>query len=218
MKRETPSFHNWIPKAQAAKMTGKGMRTLERFAQQGKIRQAYVEVSGRRPLPVFHPEDVAKFVAKKVEAIPVAAEAQVPAVRPRASLPAVSQQRREVAEPAAEQLSELVHKLNYTILEAVRVSGLPASYLRRQIHAGALPARKIGGWRIRREDLAALGHLATGSRHNAPGEEETSPSVRPRERAAGLSSARGRDRHPPAGGATAGVAPLPRLQLNAAFS
>jgi hypothetical protein len=156
MKRDTPSFHKWIPKAQAAKMTGKGMRTLERFVQQGKIRQAYVEVPGRRPLPVFHPGDVAKFVAKQVAAMPVEAAAQVPAVRPRASLPAVAQWRREVAEPAPERLSDLVHKFNYTILEAVRVSGLPESYIRHKIHTGALPARKIGGWRIRREDLAAL--------------------------------------------------------------
>jgi hypothetical protein len=154
--REGTPYHDWIPKEEAAKVTGKGLRTLERFVQQGKIRQAYLEVPGRRPLPVFHPDDVAKFVAKKVDAIPIGTDEHLPAVRPRTSLPAVSQRRREVAESAHEPLSELAHKLNYTIKEAVRISGLPESFILRAIYTGTLPARKAGGWRIRREDLAAL--------------------------------------------------------------
>lgn len=145
MKFERGSFEGWIPKAEAAKMTGRGLRTLERMAQKGEIKQAYRPVPGRRDLPVFHPDDIQKLITEQVAIVPEVGTPNLPAVRSR-QVPAMS--RRE-AEPI-----RLTEKFYLTLDEAAVLSGLPRALLERAVKSGELKGRKAGGWYIRREDLA----------------------------------------------------------------
>jgi excisionase family DNA binding protein len=49
-----------------------------------------------------------------------------------------------------------------TLHEAARMSGLPKEYLRRLARSGGIRAVRLGGWRIRREDLAKHDAVSSG--------------------------------------------------------
>jgi Helix-turn-helix domain len=150
MRKEKGAFEGWIPKEQAAQMTGLGVRTLERMAQRGEIRQAYRPVPKRRDLPVFHPDDMARLAAERGPVVPHAASPIVPQVV--RNLPA----RQALGLAHAPEAVPITIKFFLSLREASVLSGLPAAYLRRLITSGELAARKAGGWRIKRSDLARL--------------------------------------------------------------
>jgi excisionase family DNA binding protein len=85
-------------------------------------------------------------------------KARTPDVLHTDILPHIKDMAESVARSLATELAErlTLHQKHYlTIKEAVQVSGLPGSYLRRKIKDNVLPAYRLGnGWRIRREDLA----------------------------------------------------------------
>ena len=84
---------------------------------------------------------------------PVPAE-NLPVKPPQLDMAALLAQFRPTAVP-------LHRKLYLSLKEAAEFSGLPQAYLLRKIKDGAIPAVKMPGWRIRREDLE--NHRANGA-------------------------------------------------------
>jgi excisionase family DNA binding protein len=151
MRKERSAFEGWIPKEQAAKMTGLGVRTLERMAQRGEIRQAYKPVPKRRDLPVFDPKDIARIAKANGPILPHPAGAIVPRII--RNLPA---HRPAAGLTYAPDAVPITVKFFLRLQEAAALSGLPVGYLKKLIASGELRARKAGGWRIKRLDLARL--------------------------------------------------------------
>jgi excisionase family DNA binding protein len=161
------NFADWPTLAEVTARTGISERTLARKIKDGVLRREYRPIPGRKPLPVISPEDVAALSEKTLKPSPAPAPAQSVAPVSKARIPDVLHtdilpQLKDMAESVARSLAtELAERLTLnqkyylTIKEAVQVSGLPGSYLRRKIKDSALPAYRLGnGWRIRREDLA----------------------------------------------------------------
>lgn len=148
---EGENFADWRPKMEVAEALGISERTLERLIQQKRIRRAYRRVSGRKPLAVLHPDDVA---ALKADTVPVSS---APPIEPRTTdvaLRATPQPDLAALLAGFNTTSVPLHRKIYlTIAEAAALSGLPKAYLKRQIRAGVLPAVRVPSWRIRREDL-----------------------------------------------------------------
>jgi excisionase family DNA binding protein len=146
---------DWITKEEALQRTGMSERTLERRIKGGELRKAYRNVPGRKPLPVLHPEDVAKYEAKTVTPIALkgAPKKLLKEVPNGAIVP--SSARRDVAALMAglSQQVTLDKKFYLTLDEATQLSGLPKSFLIRKIREGLLPAVKAGGYRVRRIHL-----------------------------------------------------------------
>jgi excisionase family DNA binding protein len=141
---------SWIPKADATKALGIGERTLERIIACGEIRTAHRRVPGRKPLTVLHPDDVAKLKKETLapkSVVPMVVKPQSRALVPRQIAPSLLTPGDAIP---------LTVKLFLTVPEAAYLSGLPAAYLYRLIASGELPARKTGGWRIKRADLEKL--------------------------------------------------------------
>ena len=62
----------WITKPEAAELLQCSEKSIERYASQGKLRQAWRRVPGRRPLAVYCPEDIETLRGQTVQAAPVA--------------------------------------------------------------------------------------------------------------------------------------------------
>jgi hypothetical protein len=129
----------WISKDEVIERTGLDERTIERQAKKKTPRRAYRPIPGRKPLPVFHPDDVEKLLTRTLTPIPLKTKG-LPATRKPAAIPA----------PLFVPISR---KLFLTIAEAVAYSGLSDTLLRRSLHAGILAGMRDGGWKIWREDL-----------------------------------------------------------------
>jgi excisionase family DNA binding protein len=93
---------------------------------------------GRKPLPVYHPEDVDKLCVRTLTPIVM-------------KTPAVQQ---KPAPKMSQFIVPVEQKLFLSIKEAAAYSGLPEAYLLRQIKCGAIKAAKIPSWRIKRDELA----------------------------------------------------------------
>jgi excisionase family DNA binding protein len=144
---------SWPTKLDVTRETGISERTIERLIQRGEIRRELRHVPGRKPISILHPDDVVKLRAETLKPVPV---------------PKTELVKRENADTfpltaflAQFQNIKLTEKLYLTVKEASQFSGLPESYLRRQIKAGGIPAVRIGGYRIKRDDLVRY-DAATG--------------------------------------------------------
>lgn len=147
-------YDDWIAKSEAATKTGLSTKTLERMANDGKLRREYVNVPGRKPLPVFEPLGIEQLANKTLTPIPVknngiSASRQIGTVAKTMS-PLVS-----LSESVAVSLS-LTFKRYLTVEEAALFLGLSPTYVRNARKAGALPGLKIPGvrgWRFLRDTL-----------------------------------------------------------------
>ena len=134
------NLDSWIAKEEVVKRTGLDARTIERKAKRGEIRQENRPVPGRKPLPVYHPEDVEKLSVKTLKPIALAT-------------PGMPTNRQVAATPEPVFIVPLHMKIFLTLKEAVAYSGLPKSYLEKCLRDKTIPAFKSNGWRIKRIDL-----------------------------------------------------------------
>lgn len=163
----------WLTKQQAADAIGVTTKTVERWAQAGKLQQGTRRrTDGGPEIVVYHPDDVARLAKERQQ------EA-APFVLPVGSNGSngdhggdqlVTSGDQLVTRTGDEQLRALfaaavqlamsqtsqTPTLFLTLAEASAVSGLSVSCLRRLITDKTLKAVRDRGWRIRRRDLEQL--------------------------------------------------------------
>lgn len=149
---------NWMTKAEVRLKTGISERTLERKIQAGELRREFRNIPGRKPLAILNPEDVKKLTDKTLTPIPMKKSATGNSVVPGGMLKTDRADMMAFLAALSPARMTVDKKLYLTLKEAVEYSGLPLTYLKRKIQENVIPAVKISGWRIRREDL---------ERHNA---------------------------------------------------
>jgi excisionase family DNA binding protein len=154
---EGENFADWLPKMEVAEELGISERTLERLIQQRRIRRAYRRMSGRKPLAVLHPGDVA---ALKAETVPATTEPPS-TIEPHTDL-ALRPSAQAVLNLLGNLLTAIPQRpqaLFLTLKEASQYSGLPQTDLERLIASGELKVRKVRkgrGIMIKRSDLEGL--------------------------------------------------------------
>jgi len=151
-------FEDWPTLEEVVQRTGLSERTLHRLIAKNKVRREYRRLVGRKPVSIIDPESVAALAQPLLHPLPET----LPTVTPPPAIPPAA-----LPQPDLSALSALLaglgitgvpldKKIYLTLSEAVQLSGLPRTHLRRCIADGSLPAKKLGGWRIRRSDLEAL--------------------------------------------------------------
>lgn len=166
-------YATWLTKQQAADAIGVTTKTVERFAQEGQVQQArWRRPTGGPELAVYHPDDVARLALERRQgplppfvvptsnrnghgAIQTRPIAQVAPPAP----PAGEDVLRLLVAAARRVMSETSETFDYeylTVPEAAAACRLSQAYVRRRIAAGAVPAIRDRGWRIRRQDLRVL--------------------------------------------------------------
>jgi excisionase family DNA binding protein len=168
-----PDYSTWPTKQQAADAIGVTTKSIERFAQDGKLQQArWRRPTGGPDLVVYHPADVARIAAARRPApntgfLVRGEEASTPgspingssalAPVPAGAVPGDDMLRAVFAAALrAVSATSQTDTLFVTVPEAAAVTGLTQAYLRRLIADKTLPAIRDRGWRIRRRDLEAL--------------------------------------------------------------
>lgn len=140
----------WKTKPDAAAMLGCSEKTIERYAEKGQLERRARLVPGRRPLPVFSPDDLERLQKESVQPAPAplgAPSNQSLALRTRGDLASLLELFTRARDPAPPT------KIFLTIEEAAAHTGLSEAYIRRKIRAAELPALRDRGWKIRRADL-----------------------------------------------------------------
>ena len=140
------TINNWC-KAPGAPVDD-GKRVVVRKSSRG--------AQGRRPIPVYHPDDIQTIKANRLQPVPISVlPAPLEAVGPPSSRVDILGLMDRVALLGE---SSRVHreKLFLSIPEAATVSGLAESHLRHLISDGKLPAHKRGRWIISRSALEQL--------------------------------------------------------------
>jgi len=153
---ETKQLDPWKTKAEAAEILQCSEKSIERLASQKKVEKRQRRIPGRRPLPVFNPEDIERIRQETMspEAFPIP-EQQSQALVKRSVGNWGQVFARLVANVDAGKISP-TEKIYLNLDEAVEYSGLPRAWLLRKIKGGELPAMKAAGWKIRRTELEAL--------------------------------------------------------------
>ena len=155
----TDQLDDWKTQAEAAEILKCSQKTVGRMAAQKKIQRVLRRVPGRKPMPVFNPDDIEAIRAETAEpkAFPVKergeekALAHVPRQR---GVDLLAQLLADRISPARSVPVE--QKVFLNLKEAAEYSGLSKAWLMREIKSGNIKAIKTGGWRIRRSDLEQL--------------------------------------------------------------
>ena len=160
----------WKTKAEAAAILGTSEKAIERYANKGTIRRAERLIPGRRPLPVYHPEDIDKLKGQTIEATPVEESPKKLPRDVRKAVAATAGQSMELLPPnvktaivSARIEAELVpvyRRLYLSLDEAARYSGLGIGYLRKLVEEGTLEVKRGAGPNrtdvVKRTDLERL--------------------------------------------------------------
>lgn len=161
VESDTTGPVGWLTRAEAAATLRCSEKTVNRYADGGKIQRTYRRVAGRRPLPVFHPGDVERIKKETVDVRPFAVPPAVdtptllPALLPRQESPALTAIAALMAAVKAPQ-----EKLFLSVDEAAQYTGLSRGYLLELLRRNKIPAMRRRGWRIWRDGLkAALSRL-----------------------------------------------------------
>ncbi len=146
----------WKTKGEAAVILECSEKTIERMAGRREIERRERRIPGRKPLPVFNPEDIERLQAASavVEAFPVKRQGNGGNALVKRSGGADG--FNSVIDFAAAMQRPRVtvnEKFYLTLAEAVELSGLSRAFLLRQIKSGGLKAIKDRGWKIRRSEL-----------------------------------------------------------------
>jgi hypothetical protein len=156
----------WPTEAEAAAMLGTSVKTISRYASQGKIEILKRPRPGKKPENVCNPQDVEKL-KPTAHVMPESGLALVPngnhPVRRASSefvplVPALGALIETISTAIQTMRTEPDGngKLWLTIEEAQSYSGLCRKDLLRLCRDGKLEARKSPGWRIRRASLEAF--------------------------------------------------------------
>lgn len=149
----------WLNKQEAAQRLGVSERTLDRMADKGPERRMRAR-PGRKPEPVFNPEDVERLASKAF-------------VVPAALVPSEELATRQGPPPVLQMLLSVIQSLAttshakpqaalfLTLDEAAEYSGLSKSFLRRVVREGQIPSVKDGlRTKISRHDLDNFASVA----------------------------------------------------------
>jgi hypothetical protein len=182
MGKPTDKYADWLTMGEVQQQTGMSERSVYRRVTAGELRQAERPVPGRKPLPVFHPEDVRQYVAAMVPRVP---DGIAPPIPPAAgSTELVAEKRRGTARSADSAsnpaftalaallaanggpamvpsgrrailpLSELRIKLFLTTEEAEHYTGLNEDYLAKLVRDGKVERiETMRPYRYKRADL-----------------------------------------------------------------
>jgi len=138
------------------------IKTLNKYVRQKKIAKKLRPVPGRRPLPLYRPEDVDDVRKTMPAALPVPPAlphslTTIP-LRPGPlySYPPPIYSPQPPLSLAAPHDVKLSEKVYLTLVEASRLSGLSKGHLLELVADGTLTAIKRGRWLIRRRSLEAL--------------------------------------------------------------
>ena len=150
---------DWKTQAEAAEILKCSQKTIGRMAGQKKIQRVLRRVPGRKPMPVFNPDDIEMLRAEMVQVEPFP-------VRERGDGKALARQTSQgrvdlLAQLLADRIPPapavpVAQKVFLNLKEASEYSGMPKAWLVREIKSGKIKAIKAGGWRIRRADLEQL--------------------------------------------------------------
>ena len=138
-----PNLTAWLSKEEAADALRTSIKTIERMTARGQLRCAQRPAPGRKPQPVYDPEQIAGLMRQR-ELLPLALG---DGITPTALVPAAS--------AFASAPSQLPRFLG--LEQAAAYCGLSAPLLRRLIREKQLQALRDGRqWKLRREDLDKL--------------------------------------------------------------
>ena len=155
----TDPLDDWKTQAEAAEILRCSQKTVGRMAAQKKIQRVLRRVPGRKPMPVFNPDDIEAIRAEmvQVEPFPVKERGKGKALARLPSQGGVDLLAQLLADRISPARSVPVEqKVFLNLKEAVEYSGMPKAWLLREIKSGKIKAIKAGGWRIRRSDLEQL--------------------------------------------------------------
>ena len=155
----TDPLDNWKTQAEAAEILKCSQKTIGRMAAQKKIQRVLRRVPGRKPMPVFNPDDIEVIRAEmvQVEPFPVRDRGEGKALARLSSQGGVDLLAQLLADRLTPARSVPVEqKVFLNLKEAAEYSGMPKAWLMREIKSGEIKAIKAGGWRIRRADLEQL--------------------------------------------------------------
>jgi excisionase family DNA binding protein len=156
MEAANTNLDSWIAKSDVAKRTGLTERTIERKVKRGELRMATRDIPGRKPLPVFHPQDVERLTQKTLKPVPLA-NGDIPKSRQVVSVsvrPKLTDRLPELV--AVAESTALTYRVYLTEKEAALFLGLSPTYVRRARKEGTLEGFKIPGvrgWRFHRDTL-----------------------------------------------------------------
>jgi len=157
------SYTDWPAAPEASQRAGVSQRTLRRMADRDEVRRGVVRISGRKPLPVFCPEDLDR-VRKSMAPSDAVKLLQKPG------------KKRPKPQPLIVGLKDRVF-LN--LRETVALSGLPRDVVVELARTGNLYGFQRGNrWYISRESAQLLGTptdrppqvLLTGPVQKRPGQ------------------------------------------------
>lgn len=158
----------WLTKAETAAILGISERTLDRLGEQGKGPERRLRPRpGKKPEPVYRPEDVQAMAAAQNKPMIIAPDSPLrtaPAAgsiapRPPAQPPLGVAEFFALVDGIAQKVTAVLpraEKLWLTLEEAAQVSGLSEAFLRRLVRTGNLPAVRDRAWKVRRSDLANI--------------------------------------------------------------
>lgn len=150
----------WLTKGEVMKRTGLSDRTIDRKVEAGEIQMRQQTVPGRRPLPLYSPDDVQRLIDLSINSRPF--------VMPPDSGPSPAQQLVPVANDAIQVLGRVLSSVGdirknafggrtyLTIDEAAEFTGLPKNVLRKAAQDGDIKARKADKWYLRRDSVEAF--------------------------------------------------------------
>ena len=150
---------DWKTQAAAAEILKCSQKTVGRMAAQKKIQRVLRRVPGRKPMPVFNPDDIEAIRAEmvQVEPFPVKEQGEVTTLARQPSKGGVELLAQLLADRMSPGRSVPVEqKVFLNLREAVEYGGMPKAWLLREIKSGKIKAIKAGGWRIRRAELEQL--------------------------------------------------------------
>jgi excisionase family DNA binding protein len=153
-----------LSKQQAADRLGCKIRSVELYAQQGRLSVHYTK-GKRGRVAQFDEAEIDRLKAELEQqtiypqrpALALRANESESLAKPIAGLEVLASILAQVNNGHTPDLAQLAQKLVLTIPEAVMLSGVSEQAIKRAIHAGELAARRdLGrGWRVRRTALEA---------------------------------------------------------------
>lgn len=144
----------WTTIPEAVERTKISQRTIERRIAEGHLRTQKRPIPGRKPLVVINPEDLAALTQQTLRPIVETRQDDNLPTRQNGKAPTRQPDMASLLAALTAPRVSPAEKIYLTLKEAAAFVGLPQSHIKTQIKAGTIPAIKLAGWRIRRDDLS----------------------------------------------------------------